>query len=143
MKMPLILPPPLTTVLHQFNDKLHKTLDATAPFKKIQVAAHQRQPWFDEDVKARHKVVWNREWIWHKYPRPDTWKAYQGERNIYNRLLIYKKRQLISKQVNDSKGNTKKLYRLTAHLAGINTDNPLPLHDNDESLANLFADYLS
>ena len=35
----------------------------------------------------------------------------------------------------------KKLYKLTAYLARINTDNPLPLHDNDESLANHFADY--
>ena len=63
------------------------------------------------------------------------------ERNIYNRLLIYKKRQLISEQVIDSKGNMKKLYKLTAQLAGINTDNPLPPHDNDESLTNHFGDY--
>ena len=32
----------------------------------------------------------------------------------------------MSKQVIDSKGNNKKFYKLTAHLAGINTDNPLP-----------------
>ena len=61
-------------------------------------------------------------------------KAYQVERNIYKRL--------ISKQVIDSKGNTKKLYKLTAHLVRINTDNPLPLHDNDESFTNHFAEYL-
>ena len=48
---------PVDTVLHQFNDELHKALDATAPLKEIQVAAHQRQPWFSEDIKARHKVV--------------------------------------------------------------------------------------
>ena len=70
-----------------------------------------------------------------------TWKAYQVERNIYNRLLNYKKKQLISKQVIDTKGNNKKLYKFTVHLAGINTDNPLPFHDSDESLANHFADY--
>ena len=109
--------------------------------KDIQVAAHQRQPWFDKDVKARHKVVQNREQMWQKYPRPDTWKAFQVDRNIYNRLLIYKKRQLISKQVTDSKDNTKKLYKLTAYLAGINMDSPLTLHDNDKSLTNHFADY--
>ena len=28
-----------------------------------------------------------------------------------------------------------------AQLAGIRTDNPLPPHNNDESLANHFADY--
>ena len=75
---------PVNTVLHQFMDELHKALDAIAPLKEIQVAVHQRQPQFDEVIKARHKVVLNREQIWHKYPRPDTWKAYQVERNIYN-----------------------------------------------------------
>ena len=48
---------PVDTVLHQFNDELCKALEAIAPVKKIQVAAHQRQPWFDKDVKAGHKVV--------------------------------------------------------------------------------------
>ena len=109
--------------------------------KQIQVAAHQKEPWFDEIVKARHKVVQNREQIWHKYPTPDIWKVYKVERNVYNRLLIYKKRQLITKQVMDLKGNSKKLNKLMAQLAGIRTDNPLPPHNSDESLANHFADY--
>ena len=48
---------PVDTVLHQLNDELCKVLDTTAPLKEIQVAVHQRQLWFDEVVKARHKVV--------------------------------------------------------------------------------------
>ena len=110
---------PVNTVLHQLNDELCKALDIIAPLRKIQVAVHQRQPWFDEVVKARHKVVKNREWIWHKYPKPDTWKAYHMKRNFYCRLLNYKKKHHISKQFIDFKGNAKKLYKLTAHLAGI------------------------
>ena len=86
-------------------------------------------------------MVQNREWIWHKYPAPDTWKAYKVERNVYNRLLIYKKRQLITKQVMDSKGDNRKLYKLMAHLSGARTDNPLPPHNSNKSLANHFADY--
>ena len=48
---------PVDTVLYQLNDELHKALDTIAPLKQIQVAVHQKQPWFDEIVKARHKVV--------------------------------------------------------------------------------------
>ena len=48
---------PVDTVLYQFNDEMHKALDTIAPLKEIQVAVHQRQPWFNETVKARHKVV--------------------------------------------------------------------------------------
>ena len=132
---------PVDTVLHQLNNELHKVLDTIAPLKQIQVALHQKQPWFDEIVKARHKVVCNRERIWHKYPSPNTWKAYKVERNVYNRLLSYKKKQLITKQVIDCKGDNKKLYKLMAHLTGARSDNPLPPHDSDESLANQFADY--
>ena len=92
---------PVNTVLHQLNDEMHKALDTIAPLKEIQVALCQRQPWFDKVVKARHNMVLNRERTWHKYSKPDTWKAYQVKKNIYNRLLIYKKKQLISKQVSD------------------------------------------
>ena len=101
---------PVDTVLHQFNNKLHKALGTIAPLKEMQVAVCKRQPWFDMTAKARHKVVQNREQIWHKYPKPDTWKAYQVERNVCSRHLNYKKKQFISKQVIDSKGNNKKLY---------------------------------
>ena len=132
---------PVKAVLYQLSDELHKALDTIAPLKQIQVAPHQNQPWFNEIVKARHKVVQNREWIWHKYPAPDTWKAYKVKRNVYNRLLIYKKRQLITKQVMNSKDNNKKLYKLMAHLSRIRTDNPLSPHNSNESLANHFADY--
>ena len=86
-------------------------------------------------------MVQNRELIWHKYPTPNTWKAYNVKRNVYNRLLIYKKRQLITRQVINSKGNNKKLYNLIAQLARIRTDSPLPPHNSNESLANHFADY--
>ena len=132
---------PVETVLYQLNNELHKALDTIAPLKQIQVAPHQKQPWFDEIVKARHKVVHNREQIWHKYPAPETWKAYKVKRNVYNRLLIYKKRQFITKQVMDSKGDNKKLYKLMAHLSRVRTENPLPPHNSDESQANHFADY--
>ena len=41
----------------------------------------------------------------------------------------------------DSKGNNKKLYKLMTHLSRIRTDNPMPPHNSDESLANHLADY--
>ena len=70
---------PVETVLYQLNDELHKALDAIASSKQIQVAVCQKQPWFNEIVKARHMVVQTREQIWHKYPTPNTWKAYKVE----------------------------------------------------------------
>ena len=48
---------PVDTALHQFNDELCKALDTNASLKEIQVAVHQKQPWFNKTVKARHNVV--------------------------------------------------------------------------------------
>ena len=79
-KSAIDLTSPVETVLYQLNDELCKALDTIAPLKQIQVAAHQKQPWFNEIVKTRHKVVQNREWLWHKYPTPNTWKAYKVEK---------------------------------------------------------------
>ena len=48
---------PVDTVLYQLNNELCKGLDNIAPLKQIQVAVCQKQPWFNEIVKARHKVI--------------------------------------------------------------------------------------
>ena len=48
---------PVDTVLLQLSDELCKALDTIVPLKESQVAVHQRQPWFDEVVKTRYKVV--------------------------------------------------------------------------------------
>ena len=37
--------------------ELHEALDTIAPLKEIQVAVHQRQPWFKDFVKVRHKLA--------------------------------------------------------------------------------------
>ena len=47
------------------------------------------------------------------YKLESYWTAFKTECNIYNRLLKYKKQQVLSKKVNDMKGDTKALYKLT------------------------------
>ena len=47
---------PVDTVLYQLNDELHKALDTITPLKQIQVAVCQKQPWFNEIVKATRTI---------------------------------------------------------------------------------------
>ena len=54
---------------------------------------------------------------------------------------MFKKRQVISKKVNDLRGDTKGLYKITCNIAGQDMANPFPKADSDEILANEFADY--
>ena len=116
-------------------------IDTLAPPKEVTLSAHPRQPWFNDAVKAQHKVVRRRECAWLKYKLDLNWIAYNKERNIYNGLLTYSKCQSLSKKINDLRGNTKGLYKLTANLTGITPQNPMPQDKNDAQLAEEFAEF--
>ena len=57
------------------------------------------------------------------------------ERNVCNRLLTYKKKQTISKMINDSKNGTKQLFYLIIIITMSKTPNPMPEGKMDAQLA--------
>ena len=79
-----------------------------------------------------------RERVWLKYKLQANWKAYKVGRNVYNRLLTYKKRRMTSKKVNELRGNMKGLYKLTANLMGTKTINPMLPDKSDAQLVEEF-----
>ena len=131
----------LDQLIANLNDEFRRVINRLAPPKEVTLSTHPRQPWFNDVVKAQHKVVRNREHAWLKYKLNSNWIAYKKERNIYNRLLTYSKHQSLSKKINDLKGNTKGLYKLTANLTGITSQNPMPQGKTDTQLAEEFAEF--
>ena len=67
-------------------------------------------------------------------------EAYKKERNIYNRLLKYHKKQCITHQVQENNKNTKGLFKLVNKLTNSKNENPLP-NKPPEQLADEFAWY--
>ena len=51
------------------------------------------------------------------------------------------KTKIISEKITKLRGNTKSLYSLVYQLTGNEKENPLPERENNEDLANQFADY--
>ena len=131
----------LDRLIANLNDEFRCVIDTLASPKEVTLSAHPRQPLFNDAVKAQHKVVRRREHAWLKYKLDSNWIAYKKERNIYNRLLTYSKHQSLSKKINDLRGNTKGLYKLTANLTGITPQNPMPQDKNDAQLAKEFAEF--
>ena len=131
----------LDRLIANLNDEFRCVIDTLAPPKEVTLSTHPRQPWFNDAVKAQHKVVKNRESAWLKYKLNSNWIAYKKERNIYNRLLTYSKHQSLSKKINDLKGNTKGLYKLMANLTGVTSQNPMPQGKTDTQLAEEFAEF--
>ena len=131
----------LDWLIANLNDEFRHVIDTLAPLKEVTLSAHPRQPWFNDAVKAQHKVVRRRECAWLKYKLDSNWIAYKKEQNIYNRLLTYSKHQSLSKKINDLRGNTKGLYKLTANLTGVTPQNPMPQNKNDAQLAEEFTEF--
>ena len=63
------------------------------------------------------------------------------ERNVYNRLLIYHKKQTISKKINESKNDMKQLFHLVNNITMSKTPNPMPEGKTDAKLAGEFASF--
>ena len=131
----------LSDLVNQFNNELQRVLNTVAPEKKMNISVRSNQPWYNNDVKRQHIVVRNREGAWTNYKLLSLWKAFKHERNINIRLPPFKKRQVYSKMVKDSKGYTKKLYKIVNELTGSKMENPMPPSDSNESSANHFADF--
>ena len=63
------------------------------------------------------------------------------ERNIYNRLLIYYKRQTILKKIIKSENDTKQLFHLIKNITMNKTANPMPKGKMDEQLVEEFSTF--
>ena len=63
------------------------------------------------------------------------------ERNSNNRLLIYHKKQTISKKNNESKNDTKQLFHLINNTTMSKTANPMPEGKMGAQLAEEFASF--
>ena len=50
----------------------------------------------------------------------------QTERNIYNRLLMYHRKQTMSKKILANEKNTNHLFKIVNKVAKSNQQNPLP-----------------
>ena len=69
----------LDQLIANLNDEFKHVIDTLAPPKEVTLSAHPRQPWFNDAVKAQHKVVRRREHTWLKYKLDLNWIAYKKE----------------------------------------------------------------
>ena len=118
-----------------------KALDATTPIKSIKFTYRPKHPWFNRFIREQKSVVKNHERRWRKYKHHHQWQAYMKERNVCNRLLIYHKKQIISKKINESKSDTKQLFHLVNNITMCKTPNPMPEGKMDAQLAEEFASF--
>ena len=85
-------------------------LDGGTPLKKVRYADRPHKPWFNNYICKQRKTVKNQGSNLQKSQRRTSQENYTTERNKYNRLLKYHKRQVITKLIMDNSKNTKELF---------------------------------
>ena len=88
---------------------LHNPLHKKTPIKTTEKL---QQPWFNKHIRQQHKVMNNCYQVWAEHKQMYQWTAYKTGRNIYNRLLMYHKKQTMSKKILENRKNTKQLFKI-------------------------------
>ena len=126
---------------NNYHMELSRIYDLIAPEKKIKISERKRMPWYTSDIQSQKRIVRTAEKKWLKYHEDHQWKSYKRERNRYRSMLNYEKRNFYSGEILKVKGDVKKLYRLSNELIGVYKQNPMPDHQDDQQLADEFADF--
>ena len=117
------------------------TLDKLTPVKKFSVSLKAKMPWFDREM-AQHKAMMRCcEKRWLKYKLPSCWTTYKQTRNTYYGKLNTKKKTVLTEQIAECAGDSKKLHTLISNLTTKLNPSPWPEHSDKESLADEFADH--
>ena len=121
--------------------ELERVLDLHAPLQKLTMSSGPKCPWFTVEVKEQKQVVRRHEKVWRKYQQDHQFVALQVETKKYRKILKSAKLLTTSKLVKECKEDTKKLHQLLGNLRGKITKNPMPTGENNQVLADKFADF--
>ena len=72
----------------------------------------RNRPWYTNELLQQRKITRNRERVYNTYKEEHEWKALPIERNRYNRMLDFNKRNYIIKQVTESTNDSKNYLEL-------------------------------
>lgn len=125
----------------QFESKIENILDKHAPIKEKVQICREPKPWINGNILSLKRVMRRAEKLWRKHQQSCDYEIFKSARFKYFNALKREKRHTLSEKVKESKGDSKKLYRIIKELTGSRTENPMPPVDNENTLADQFADH--
>ena len=136
---------PLELLVDRYDNVLRDTMDILAPVKSRTIVLRPNAPWYNEDIGNEKR----------KLPRlvPSRWRSsrlesdrslsYTEQCSVVNTMLYKAKELYHSSVIQDNAHDTRLLFRSIDKLLQRQTEKHYPSADNDQQLANAFADFFT
>ena len=124
-----------------YNSSLSNLFDKECPSKEIQVTSHQKQKWFNEELRQMKRVSRQAE----RNYRKDGSEIHHNElinaRNIYRTCIEQTREAYFSDYFDEISDNIGLVYKKVNYYTHDASERYLPTHTDDLTLANDFANF--
>jgi len=131
----------LDQLVDAYNAGLTSILDKHAPLCTKTVTYRPHFPWFTQELHDAKKERRRRERLYRRTKLEVHHLAYREQCRRVNSLLSSARQKYYLDKIDECKGNSKQLFKLTGTLMGRKQTARLPDHDSDETLAIEFNDF--
>lgn len=131
----------LHSIISTYDYSLKTLLDKHAPVKSKAVTIKPSRPWFTSSLNSFKRVRRQLEKRWLCSRTRDDLNAFKKARNDFIAACDNAKRGYFSRQVQDCKGDQRKLFLLINKLTFRSTSNQLPPSIDNKSLADGFGEF--
>ena len=108
-------------------------LDQLAPERTKHINRKEKRPWFSDDIAGLRRVLRRSEKIWMRIRSENNWSIYKQIRKQYQDMLTEKKKEKISRKIEECGSDGKKLFQLVNHLTDHKPELPLPTRKSDKN----------
>ena len=108
----------LDLVYEKYENELTRVLDQLAPDRTKLLTNRDNRPWFNQALASQKRVLRRCKKIWLRYRTEACWQAYQHARRHYQGKIVEKKKEMISKKIEECGSDSRKLFQLVIHLTG-------------------------
>jgi hypothetical protein len=128
-------------LVHSFSDTLADIVNKHVPLKEKRITCRPEVPWYSVYLREFKQVRRTIEKIHIKYKSEISGLVYKKTKNRYIAAVASAKADYYCSRIEQSEGNSKKLYAVISDLLGRVQENPLPARICDSDLANQFLDF--
>ena len=118
-----------------------EVLDKHAPKTEKHVTIRQPTPWVNEDIKKLKTEKRRAEKRWRKSRQSVDWDIFKSKRNTMNATLTSLKHTSLAAKINETKGDSKAMFKVLNASLHRKQELPLPHHTNHKKLADEFNSF--